>query len=168
MVFSAAYDIQRIPYSLNPPEGWKFREGPGFFVFAAISPESLRVEHPTNPFVFENLTLSQEAADSASMVALRKDGVAFIQGNQLKYYKDGKLGRGTVRAFNGIQGAYVRLIFTNGDGIRLCNTQFSFLDGSVLYSLVLTSRAQDTVRNEKMMEKVLASLKRRTVAAAKP
>jgi hypothetical protein len=156
----SAEAVQGGSYSIDPPSEWKKQESQGDIILIAISQDSVKARKMPGVFFFENLVMTRMEFDNAGVSEIRKGVAEFIQGAQQKQYKDGKPGMRETRSFNGVQGALTQLSFKNSRGTPLCNTQFSFLDGTALYTIAFTSLVSDSHESLKLAERVLSTLRK--------
>jgi hypothetical protein len=146
-------------YVIDPPAGWQVRKAQGDLVMIAMSQDSAKARMTPGGFFLENVLMTREKIDSAGISEIKKAGMAdYIQGGQAKFLKDAKPGFKKTRSFNGVPGALTQLGFKNSHGTPLCNTQFSFLDGNFLYTIVLTRPASDPGASLRLAEKIFSTL----------
>lgn len=150
-----------IPYSINPPSGWKGRVAKGQIVLIATNPDTIKVAPEKGGFFLENMVMTQEEANEVTLVAFAKDRVEYIHGTQEKVFSQSSRLSGSEREYNGIRGALTQLAFTNSKGLSLCNTQFTFQDGPMIYAVSFTAPKEKAVAELTLAESVLKTLKRK-------
>jgi hypothetical protein len=155
----SGFSLKHIPFSIELPKNWIYREGPGPVVLAAFSDDTSETGNSNSVLNLGNIVITNESAGRDTLELINKDPVAYLQELQLKFYRKPRLGPGSKKIFNGIPGAYIHLFFENSKGLQLYNSQFSFIEGAHLYSVVVTSAANDSIRNDKVSESILATLK---------
>lgn len=155
------YDLQHGPLSLMIPKGWEIQEGADVVLLMAknrVIPQALS-NSVAAPFR-NTIVVTREALDETSARLFRKDGVAYLQNAQHQIAQNITEIEKGIRTFGHIKGAFLKVIAVGGD-IKICSSQFSFLDGQYLYSVAFSVLAEDREATKDLARSIFNSIKKR-------
>jgi hypothetical protein len=162
MSYSATYSLTYAPYSFNVPDNWETKEGTKtVFIFGAIMKDSLKVSNGKTEAHFRaNILVSKDSTSEEVAKQYKANSISYIRENQAKMTPGLVQEISENRTINGLKGIFL-VSQIPSQTTMVTSFQFSFMEGTILYSFIYSVPVSYRKKYEDMIMKSIGSIKRR-------